>query len=87
MPVEFDYSICEGCGECDALCPGDVIYMRPRGEADPVNDNLSGTYDHIKKPKVPYLKYTEECWHCGSCRQDCPNEAITVVFPPDMLCM
>ena len=34
---------------------------------------------------IPYLKYPEECWHCGSCRQDCPDEAIQIEFPPDML--
>jgi NAD-dependent dihydropyrimidine dehydrogenase PreA subunit len=31
------------------------------------------------------LKYPEECWHCGSCRQDCPEGAIEIQFPPDML--
>jgi NAD-dependent dihydropyrimidine dehydrogenase PreA subunit len=36
---------------------------------------------------IPYLKYPEECWHCGSCRQDCPDEAIEIEFPPDMLCI
>ena len=56
MPVEFDYSICEGCGECDVLCPGDVIYMRPRNDNDPVNKDIKSTYSHIKKPKVPFQK-------------------------------
>jgi len=37
--------------------------------------------------KLPYNRYVDECWHCGSCRQDCPQEAIRVVFPPDMLCI
>ncbi|RLI00174.1 ferredoxin, partial [Candidatus Bathyarchaeota archaeon] len=32
-----------------------------------------------------YLKYPDECWHCGACRQDCPVEAITIRFPPEML--
>ncbi len=34
---------------------------------------------------VPYVKYPDECWHCGSCRQDCPEEAIKIVFPPIMI--
>jgi NAD-dependent dihydropyrimidine dehydrogenase PreA subunit len=34
---------------------------------------------------IPYLKYPEECWHCGSCRQDCPEGTITIRFSPDML--
>ena len=36
-------------------------------------------------PPVPYQKYPDECWHCGSCRQDCPEDAIKIQFPPDML--
>ncbi|MBU2497597.1 MAG: ferredoxin family protein [Proteobacteria bacterium] len=68
MPPVFDMEKCSGCGLCDAICPGDVIYMKDRD-----------------KEKEPYLKYPEECWHCGSCRQDCPEGAITIRFPPDML--
>ncbi len=70
MPVSFDYERCDGCGECSAVCPGDVIYMR--GEPG---------------RKRPFNRYADECWHCGSCRQDCPRTAIKVVFPPDMLCI
>jgi adenylylsulfate reductase subunit B len=35
--------------------------------------------------KIPYLKYPEECWHCGSCRQDCPTQAIKIIFPSTWL--
>jgi len=35
--------------------------------------------------EVAYIKYPEECWYCGSCRQDCPAEAITIEFTPMML--
>ncbi len=38
-----------------------------------------------EETSIPYLRYPEECWHCGSCRQDCPEEAIEIRFPPDML--
>ncbi len=37
--------------------------------------------------EFPYNRYAGECWHCGSCRQDCPRKAIQIVFPPDMLCI
>ncbi len=71
MPVTFDLELCDGCGMCDAVCPGDVIHL------------------HLAKSKseidVPYLKYPDECWHCGSCRQVCEVDAITIVFPPEML--
>lgn len=70
MPVAFDYELCNGCGVCSAVCPGDVIYMRgERGD------------------KLPFNRYADECWHCGSCRQDCRRKAISIVFPPDMLCI
>ncbi len=28
MPPVIDYEKCTGCGTCEALCPGDVIYMK-----------------------------------------------------------
>jgi NAD-dependent dihydropyrimidine dehydrogenase PreA subunit len=33
----------------------------------------------------PVIKYPDECWHCGSCRQDCPVGAIRIVFPLQMM--
>jgi NAD-dependent dihydropyrimidine dehydrogenase PreA subunit len=38
-----------------------------------------------KKQKLPELKYPDECWHCGVCRMDCPEKAISIVFPLEML--
>ena len=38
-----------------------------------------------KKEKKARLLYPDECWHCGVCRMDCPEEAITIVFPLEML--
>ncbi len=38
-----------------------------------------------EEKEIPFLKYPDECWHCGSCRQDCPEGAISIQFPPDML--
>jgi adenylylsulfate reductase subunit B len=32
-----------------------------------------------------YVKYPEECWHCGSCRQDCHEGAIEIRFPLRMM--
>ena len=31
------------------------------------------------------VKYPDECWYCGSCRQDCPVSAIAIQFSPAML--
>jgi len=33
----------------------------------------------------PFMKYPRECWHCGACRIDCPEQAISIVFSPWML--
>jgi adenylylsulfate reductase, subunit B len=32
-----------------------------------------------------FVKYPDECWHCGSCRQDCPEGAIEIRFPLRMM--
>jgi adenylylsulfate reductase subunit B len=69
MPPVFDLSKCSGCGECEKLCMADAIYM-----------------SEIRQGIIrPYVKYPDECWHCGACRQDCPSNAISIVFPPSML--
>jgi NAD-dependent dihydropyrimidine dehydrogenase PreA subunit len=31
------------------------------------------------------VRYPDECWHCGVCRQDCPTGAVTIEFPLSML--
>lgn len=35
----------------------------------------------LDKELYPLVRYPEECWYCGSCRADCPEEAISYVFP------
>jgi adenylylsulfate reductase, subunit B len=42
-------------------------------------------FDGVRK--IPHVKYPDECWHCGSCRLDCPGEAIVIRFGPEMLCL
>lgn len=31
------------------------------------------------------VRYPEECWMCGSCRQACPQGAISLRFPLNTL--
>jgi NAD-dependent dihydropyrimidine dehydrogenase PreA subunit len=41
-----------------------------------------------KEPRstdLPVVAYPSECWYCGLCEQACPAEAITIVFPDNML--
>lgn len=37
------------------------------------------------KEDPPVVKYPDECWYCGGCVLACPVDALTVVFPPEML--
>ncbi len=69
MPPLFDREKCTGCGLCEELCMADAIYSEDDGDGN----------------KIPFVKHPDECWHCGSCRQDCPMGAVTIVFPPSML--
>jgi len=34
-----------------------------------------------EKGKEPIVVFAEECWFCGSCVNDCPQEAITLCNP------
>ncbi|MCL5265817.1 MAG: 4Fe-4S binding protein [Chloroflexi bacterium] len=38
-----------------------------------------------KGKRLAVVKYPDECWHCGSCRLDCKEGAVEIVFPPRML--
>jgi len=37
------------------------------------------------KDEIAEVVYPNECWHCGACRQDCPEQAITYEFTLTML--
>lgn len=34
-----------------------------------------------KAEKKLIVRYGDECWHCGACKQDCPKGAITIRYP------
>ncbi|MHC1600973.1 MAG: 4Fe-4S dicluster domain-containing protein [Candidatus Nezhaarchaeales archaeon] len=48
MPPKIDLEKCTGCGLCDKVCPGDVIYMDPS----------------TKKPIVKYPDECWHCGSC-----------------------
>lgn len=35
--------------------------------------------------EIPEVRYPDECWHCGACRQDCPTGAVDIEFTLEML--
>ncbi len=37
------------------------------------------------KKTMPVVAYPDECWYCGLCQSTCPTDAITIVFPPEMV--
>lgn len=42
-------------------------------------------YKDLTQKTLPEVKYADECWYCGNCEQSCPYQAITIVFPDEML--
>lgn len=41
--------------------------------------------DEGDRQKLPVIAYPDECWYCGLCQTICPTNAITIVFPEQML--
>lgn len=37
------------------------------------------------RDEPPIVKYQDECWYCGACVIHCPVDAVSIVFPPEML--
>lgn len=37
------------------------------------------------EPLLALVAYPEECWHCGACSLDCPEESITIHIPLAMM--
>jgi adenylylsulfate reductase subunit B len=42
-------------------------------------------YKEPRSKELPVIRYPDECWYCGLCEQACPTQAITIVFPDNML--
>ena len=41
--------------------------------------------DEDSRESLPVIAYPDECWYCGLCQTICPTNAITVVFPEQMV--
>jgi len=55
--------------------------IRNSAEVRDVRRQLPLDIIHFHPETHVEVRYPDECWHCGSCRQDCPANAITIVFP------
>lgn len=56
MAILIDENLCNGCGLCEAHCPGDIIYMDEKTE----------------KPEVRYPEECWYCGACRmDCPKDC----------------
>ena len=42
-------------------------------------------YFGSEKKEAPRVTFPDECWHCGSCRQECPSGCLEIRFPLRML--
>lgn len=75
IPI-VNYNDCGAKKDCVAICPYDVLEMRPIDAADKANLNLKGklkTFFFIEKA---YITDASLCQACGLCVQACPEKAI-----------
>lgn len=42
-------------------------------------------HEEGNKQKLPEIVYPDECWYCGLCQSTCPVDAITIIFPENMI--
>jgi len=75
--------ICNGCGECKALDPGQLMcpifranrdeYSSPRAKANLIRQYLTGsiTEDDLLSPEAQ--RVMDACLLCGNCLRECPS--------------
>ena len=37
-----------------------------------------------RERNIPMVLYPKECWHCGVCELECPEDLIDVKLPPQI---
>ena len=75
--VAVDWDLCTGCGVCLEICPAHVYEWRE-------------TAEHPTSDKKPFPAKATVCMCCYQCENQCPVQAIRVIFggpqsPCDML--
>ncbi len=85
----FDYSKCEGIGECVDVCPVEVLetsendnWCKPVDEEIDNEEAIDQFYDEVNDEDgavdVVIENEVPECVACMACEASCPQEAITV---------
>ncbi len=62
---------CTGCGECDLVCPADVIHMEMAAFEAPDSGHRSERW-------LPVIKYQAHCITCFNCEIYCPAGVVDV---------
>jgi len=45
----------------------------------------SKVFKVVATSALPVVAFPDECWYCGHCESVCPTNAITIVFPDEIL--
>lgn len=75
MPI-INLSNCGGKEACVAVCPYDVLEMRPITDEDRLTLNFKGKLKTLFKNKKAYVTDPNLCHACGKCVDVCPERAI-----------
>ncbi len=62
---------CTGCGNCDAVCPADVIHMERVTAASPLPGVAEARW-------LPAIRFREHCITCFNCEIFCPERIVDV---------
>lgn len=74
-PIQYDASLCIGCGRCAEVCPCDILLF-PAKEAE------NGHQESGNKNTCPTVVWPGECYYCGACVMVCPRPgAIHLTHP------
>lgn len=66
-------SLCGACGQCVAVCPNQIISIKPKSKSV---DVLCSSKDNGKATK---LACSNGCIGCKICEKKCPSDAIKVI--------
>ena len=67
--VAVDWDLCTGCGICLNVCPMQLY-------------DWKDTVNHPTSERKPFPSRESECACCYQCEDQCPVQAIRVVFGP-----